>query len=71
MTQESSFGVYRGYSEPGFPDSARSSCYVEMRDGVCLAVDLFRPSANGQVVEEPLPTIWTHTDISGLIDAIG
>ena len=57
----SSLGQYRGYTDVRFDDGQRTSCYVPMRDGVRLAVDIFRPSLDGAVVDEPLPTLWTHT----------
>ena len=56
----SSFGQYRGYTDVRFEDGLRSSCYVPMRDGVRLAVDIFRPSLDGAAVDEPLPALWTH-----------
>lgn len=56
-------GRYRGYSEPIYPDGHQlSSQYVAMRDGVELAMDLYRPKqADGSVVTEPLPVVWMHT----------
>ncbi|MHB1133197.1 MAG: CocE/NonD family hydrolase [Chloroflexota bacterium] len=38
----------------------RTSQYVAARDGTRLAVDIFRPVRNGQVVTEPLPVVWTN-----------
>ncbi|MBM3789092.1 MAG: hypothetical protein FJW35_01945 [Acidobacteria bacterium] len=32
-----------------------------MRDGVRLAVDVIRPERSGQVAEERLPVVWSHT----------
>ena len=57
---ESALGRYAGYSEERFGDGVRSSCYVEMHDGVRLAVDILRPTSGGAPVEEPLPALWTH-----------
>jgi len=57
----SEFGLYEGYSEPLYDGFARTSQYVEVRDGTLLAVDIYRPTLNGQVIEEPLPVIWSHT----------
>jgi hypothetical protein len=34
--------------------------YLTVRDGVRLAMDLFRPVRDGRVVSEPLPVIWCH-----------
>ena len=56
----SSLGQYRGYTDVRFEDGLRTSCYVPMRDGVRLAVDIFRPSLDGAAVDEPLPALWTH-----------
>lgn len=58
--QVSRLGDYKGYSRPVYSEWQRASLYVKMRDGVRLAVDLFRPAVNGQPVEEPLPVIWTY-----------
>ena len=57
----SEFGRYEGYSEPRFDDWVTESRYVEMRDGVRLAVDVTRPAVDGVAVDEPLPVIWTHS----------
>jgi putative CocE/NonD family hydrolase len=53
-------GFYQGYSEPIYDGWQRFSQYVAVRDGTRLAVDIFRPTLNGQLVEDPLPVIWTH-----------
>lgn len=57
----SSFGVYSGYSEATYDGYQRTSQYIQARDGIKLAVDIFRPTKNGQVAQEPLPVIWTHS----------
>jgi putative CocE/NonD family hydrolase len=57
----SRFGVYKGYSEPLFDGYERISQYVEVRDGTPLAADVYRPTADGELVQAPLPVIWTHT----------
>jgi predicted acyl esterase len=57
-------GTYEGYSEVLYDDEfSISSQYVEMRDGVKLAIDIYRPkdSITGKVVESPLPVVWMHT----------
>ncbi|HEX6904254.1 MAG TPA: CocE/NonD family hydrolase [Thermoanaerobaculia bacterium] len=56
----SRFNEYRGWSEAVYDGWVRSSVYVPMRDGTRLAVDIFRPTRNGQVAEEKLPVVWTH-----------
>ncbi|MBN2167524.1 MAG: CocE/NonD family hydrolase [Marinilabiliaceae bacterium] len=60
----SKYGEYFGYSKPLYADDYHlSSQYVEMRDGVKLAVDICRPidSITRKVVEEPLSVLWMHT----------
>jgi len=59
--RRSSFGEYTGYSEPIYDEWVTTSLYVEMRDGVKLAVDITRPAVNGRAVDEPLPVVWTHS----------
>jgi putative CocE/NonD family hydrolase len=56
----SQLGKYRGYSRPVYEGWARTSRYLTMRDGTRLAVDLFRPTHNGEPVAERLPVIWAH-----------
>ncbi len=57
----SEFGRYEGYSVERFDGWETTSRYVEMRDGVKLAVDVTRPTKDGVVTDEPLPVIWTHS----------
>lgn len=57
-------GEYSGYSKPIYAETYNlSSQYVQMRDGVKLAIDICRPidSITGKVVEKPLPVLWMHT----------
>ncbi|WP_327255541.1 CocE/NonD family hydrolase [Streptomyces sp. NBC_01244] len=54
-------------------DSVESSThYVTMRDGVRIAVDVFRPKRDGEVVTTPLPAIWCHDRYhrSDIVDGI-
>ena len=44
-----------------YPEQIRTSFSLPMRDGVRLAVDLYRPAANGHPVDGKLPVIWHHT----------
>src|SRR5690554_3121950 len=63
-TKVSRQGEYSGYSEIKYADDYYlSSQYIEMRDGVKLAIDIYRlvDSITGKVVEEPLPVLWMHT----------
>jgi putative CocE/NonD family hydrolase len=57
----SEFGRYEGYSEPRFDGWVTSSQYIEMRDGVKLAVDVTRPAMDGVPVDERLPVVLTHS----------
>lgn len=57
----SEFGRYDGYSEARFDEWVTTSEYVEMRDGVRIAVDVTRPAVNGVAVEERFPVVWTHS----------
>lgn len=57
-------GEYSGYSDPIYDEEYDvSSEYVEMRDGVKIAIDIYRPKDKntGEVIEEPLPVLWMHT----------
>lgn len=53
-------GEYRGYSAPIYDGYRRESRYVTMPDGVRLATDIYRPTRNGTLHQEPLPVVWTH-----------
>jgi len=60
----SKHGEYSGYSEPIYADDYDiSSQYIEMRDGVKIAIDIYRPKdkTTGEVIQEPLPVLWMHT----------
>lgn len=57
----SSPSQYSGYSEPVYDGHKRSSFYVPVRDGTRLAVDLFRPTRNGELADEELPVVWMHS----------
>jgi putative CocE/NonD family hydrolase len=54
-------GEYQGYSEASYDEWVKESLYVVMRDGVQLAVDIFRPAVDGVAVETPMPVVWSHT----------
>ncbi|MFI1034017.1 CocE/NonD family hydrolase [Streptomyces sp. NPDC020951] len=49
-----------------------STHYVTMRDGVRIAVDVFRPKRDGRLVEDPLPALWCHDRYhrSDLVDGL-
>lgn len=57
----SEFGRYEGCTEARFDQWITTSRYIEMRDGVRLAVDVTRPAVDGVPVDEPLPVVWTHS----------
>jgi len=57
----SQFNQYQGYSVPEYDGWQQSSQYVAVRDGTRLAVEITRPTLNGELVDKPLPLIWTHT----------
>ena len=54
-------GQYSGYSQALYDGHQLTSQYVAMRDGTRLAVDIFRPTLNGKVIEDKLPVVWMHT----------
>jgi len=56
----SEFGKYSGYSEPRFDERTRTSRYLEMSDGIKLAVDVIRPAQDGKPAEERLPAVWNY-----------
>ncbi len=57
----SRFGEYSGYSEGRFDEWICNSQYIEMRDGVKLAIDVVRPAVDGVAVDEKFPVVWTHS----------
>lgn len=54
-------GQYEGYSEVAYDGWELTSQYVPVRDGTRLAVDIIRPTLNGEVTDDPLPVVWMHT----------
>lgn len=56
----SKFGKYVGYTEPVYDEWVRTSRYIEMSDGVKLAMDIIRPAKNGKPVEKPMPVVWNY-----------
>ncbi|MFT4089328.1 MAG: CocE/NonD family hydrolase [Asticcacaulis sp.] len=57
----SEFGRYSGYSIPTYDGHVRTSEYMTARDGTRLAVDIYRPTRNGQLTNEAFPTVWIFT----------
>jgi putative CocE/NonD family hydrolase len=56
----SAFGEYESPYTDRYDEWVRSSEYVEMRDGVRLAIDVVRPARDGTPIEEPQPAVWAH-----------
>jgi putative CocE/NonD family hydrolase len=56
----SKFGKYVGYSQPLYKEWVRQSRYIEMSDGIKLAMDIIRPAKNGKVITKPMPVIWNY-----------
>lgn len=52
---------YEGYSEAIYDGYKKTSEYMEMSDGCKIAVDIYRPTKNGVLHEEPLPIVWCAT----------
>ena len=69
--KESAFGVYHGYSPALYPDQIKTSFYLPMRDGVRLAVDLYRPGIGNQAADGKFPVIWHHTFDRKLVSLAG
>lgn len=44
-----------------YPDFARSSIYVPVRDGTRLAVNIYRPASGSQIATDKLPVIFAFT----------
>ncbi len=61
IDQVSKPGVYEGYAEVLYDGHERTSLYAPVRDGTQLAVDIFRPTLNGEAATEKLPVVWMHT----------
>jgi putative CocE/NonD family hydrolase len=61
VTKVPEFGLYEGYSEQQYDGWLNTSRYVEMRDGVRLAVDVTFPAEDGEIADGPFPVVWTHT----------
>ena len=57
----SKLGEYQGFSQPIYKKWHRISQYITVRDCTDLAVDIFRPTESGKVVDNPLPVIWTYS----------
>lgn len=47
-----------GFIDKDLPSWCRESDYVLTRDGVRLAIDIYRPMHEGAILEKPMPVIW-------------
>jgi putative CocE/NonD family hydrolase len=56
----SEFGKYIGYSQPLYSGWVRTSHYLQMSDGIKLAIDVIRPAKDGKPVEKPMPVVWNY-----------
>ena len=54
-------GEYSGYASELYDGWKRISRYVTVRDGTRLAIDCYRPTQNGVLVETPLPVAFQFT----------
>ncbi len=57
----SEFGIYRGYSQPVYDGTQRSSQYLTLSDGTRLAYDLIIPTRKGVLADHPLPVLFKYT----------
>jgi putative CocE/NonD family hydrolase len=70
--KRSSPGVYTGYAVENYPDVVRTTELVAVRDGVRLAVSVYRPAVNGIAVTDTLPVLFSFTPyLTRRIDASG
>ncbi|MGQ9427341.1 CocE/NonD family hydrolase [Gilvimarinus sp. F26214L] len=53
--------AYSGYSREQYDGYEMTSRYIPMRDGTRIAVDIFRPTSEGEQAAEQLPVLWMHT----------
>jgi len=60
-TRISEFGKYKGYSDPIYDGTQRTSDFLTLSDGTRLAYDLFLPTKEGVPADEPLPALFLYT----------
>ena len=58
---KSDINVYEGYSEIVANGYDRSSEYVTVEDGCRIAVDVLKPTMNGELLPGPKPTVLLAT----------
>ena len=59
--KKSDINVYQGYSDVVANGYQRSSVYVTVDDGCRIAVDILRPTMDGELLAEPQPTVVQAT----------
>jgi len=59
--QADRFGARIQEADAGYDGYQRTSQYVRARDGVRLAIDIYRPTRQGAPATEPTPIVWTFT----------
>jgi predicted acyl esterase len=64
-------GEYSGYSPVLYDGYQRTSEYVAVRDGTKIAVDIFRPTLKGELLQTKLPVLWMNTPYGRRIDNEG
>ena len=57
----SQFGRYQGCLEAMYGGYERQSNYLTLHDGTRLAYDLYLPTKDGVLADEPLPTLFKYT----------
>jgi len=55
----SCLGHYSGYTQPLYDSYEHTSRYVAVRDGTRLAMDIYRPAADGRAVTGRFPVLWS------------
>lgn len=64
-------GIYSGYSKMIYNEVVHNSQYITMRDGIKLAITIYRPAKDGKPVDIPYPVIWEGTTARGRRNADG
>ncbi len=54
-------GRYQGYSNVVADGYNKVAVYVPVRDGTKLALDIYRPTNDGEYLDQPLPTVFVST----------
>lgn len=54
-------GQYSSYSSAIYDGFKMSSVYMTVRDGTKIAIDILRPTKNGELSDDKLPVVWMHS----------